>query len=268
MDRSPEEYKAEISEFLKENGIVCGMAGHMIVVYAPMVSILPLPVCSETVEDCEGLSDFCRRAVGSVHGKYVVVPEDLWRSRRNMVEKRLLAHLGRFRRVYARMTEAVRIAEGEYCGFMDRCHTYGRASARYKYGLFDRSGDMVAAASFSSARNFGGRRSYEWVRYASLPDVRVVGGMGKILNAFAEQVRPDDVMSYADLEWTDGSVYRSLGFRKEGERKPVTFLVNPVDWSRRPITAEDTADTVKEAGLIYHRNFGSIKYRKTYERDR
>ncbi len=52
-----------------------------------------------------------------------------------------------------------------------------------------------------------------------LPDVRAIGGMGKMLQAFIDEVHPDDVMSYADTEWTDGDVYRRLGFREESRRK-------------------------------------------------
>lgn len=39
--------------------------------------------------------------------------------------------------------------------------------------------------------------------------------MGKLLKAFIEDVHPDDVMSYADASWSDGGVYRKLGFEEE-----------------------------------------------------
>lgn len=77
---------------------------------------------------------------------------------------------------------------------------------------------MVAVGCFSGARKWikGDRtvRSYEWVRAASLPDVRVAGGMGKILQAFIDEVFPDDIMSYAPAG-ADGGVYEKLGFVQE-----------------------------------------------------
>ena len=126
--------------------------------------------------------------------------------------------------------------------------------------MFTKSGELVAVASFSSGRTWtkGERtvRSFEWVRYASLPDVRVVGGMGKVLKAFEEDVHPDDVMSYADMEWTDGAVYERLGFIEDGIRPPVQFVVDPVSRVR---TALSRADSV--SGMFYHLNMGSVKYR-------
>jgi len=40
--------------------------------------------------------------------------------------------------------------------------------------------------------------------------------MGKLLQAFIEDVHPDDIMTYADLSWPDGGdAYRTLGFIEE-----------------------------------------------------
>jgi len=112
-------------------------------------------------------------------------------------------------------------------------HRLGAAGGRYHYGLFSERrtgahedgygsrGELVAVASFAGPRRWnkegGIVASYEWVRYASLKGCRVVGGMGKLLAAFVEEKRPDDVMSYADPDSVDGgSVYRRLGFKSEG----------------------------------------------------
>mgnify|MGYP006988390554 CR=1 FL=1 len=96
-------------------------------------------------------------------------------------------------------------------------------------------GTLVAVATFSNARKWqkGEKtiRSYEWTRYASLPGVRINGGMGKVLKAFIKEVQPDDIMSYADLEWSEGAVYEQLGFELEGHKTPVIFAVDS-QWQR------------------------------------
>ena len=135
--------------------------------------------------------------------------------------------------VYARNCQVQRVDKATAQEFIGRCHRMGFTTGRYHYALFvkRRTGEseagldkdiMVAAASFSQARKWvkDGRevRSYEWVRYCSLPDVRVVGGMGKILEEFISQVRPDDIMTYSDPRWSDGDAYKALGFVLEGEK--------------------------------------------------
>ena len=108
---------------------------------------------------------------------------------------------------------------------------------------------MIAAAEFSNARKWikGGRgiRSYEWIRYASLPYLRISGGMGKILKHFIQDVCPDDIMSYADLEWSDGQVYRQLGFDEEGTRAPVMFSIDRRIWIRTALNCHSVLNLRK-----------------------
>lgn len=136
------------------------------------------------------------------------------------------------RNIFARNCSVRRITKPEASAFLDTYHRLGATKCRYFYGLFvDRStgedelslpkGTLAAVAGFSGARRWlkGERRisSYEWVRYASIDGIRVTGGMGKLLQAFIDEVRPDDIMSYADPGSPDrGEVYRKLGFQSEG----------------------------------------------------
>ena len=128
-------------------------------------------------------------------------------------------------------------------------------------------GTLIAVATFSNARKWikDGKeiRSYEWTRYASLPDLRVSGGMGKLLKAFIKEVQPDDIMSYADLEWSEGEVYERLGFEAETEKEPVTFTIDPQTWERKAIRRSPIKPgmTEEKLGDLFFRNFGSRKYR-------
>ena len=170
------------------------------------------------------------------------------------------------RTVFARNCEVRKIDRNTADVFLDAHHLYGSASCRDCYGLFRRratgaaelrslaGGDfvasealmpekgrdlavipegLVAVATFSNARRWEkqGRivSSYEWVRYASLSDTRVIGGMGKLLKAFIADRHPDDIMTYAistavtgrpqrDGVDSDGNVYRKLGFIEESHR--------------------------------------------------
>lgn len=133
--------------------------------------------------------------------------------------------------IFARNCSVKRIDKATAADFLNRYHRLKDTTCRYRYGLFvERStgademsmepGTLVAVSTFSNARRWikGNRKvsSYEWIRYASIDGVRIVGGMGKMLQAFIDDVHPDDVMSYADISWPDGGeCYRKLGFEEE-----------------------------------------------------
>ena len=233
-------------------------------------TFLPVPVVAKTLEEAERQ----QTVLSERAGECFFVIEDRWRGNNDSVKARILVHSRIFRQVYARNCEVRRIDKAAAAAFLEKCHSYGDASCRYRYGLFVKRstgesggastpGEMVAVAEFSSPRKWlkenGYVRSYEWVRYASLPGVRVTGGMGKLLDTFVEQVKPDDVMTYADLEWSDGGAYRSLGFELEGGKDPVVFAVDPSDWSRTALKPPYEA-----SGKLFYKNFGSLKYRKKY----
>lgn len=212
----------------------------------------------------------------------LIITEDRWTAQNSMMKKRLLSHLEIFFPVYARNCEIRRIEKAEAAAFLSANHSYGDAACRYRYGLYLKRhtghiaqsmtiadpvpcthpvnpgrqhpeqreesliGTLIAVATFSNARKWikGDKtiRSYEWTRYASLPRLRVNGGMGKFLKAFIKDIQPDDIMSYADLEWSEGKVYEQLGFTLDGTKEAVTFEVGE-DWMRRPIKSAMTSTT-------------------------
>lgn len=167
--------------------------------------------------------------------------EDRWFSGGEVLRRRILARLGRFRSIFARKCSTVsgpgiapKVAE-----FLDKNHAYGNAQCKHRYALME-GGEMVAVATFSKPRPMpreDGRTylSFEWVRYASAPGTRVVGGMGKLLKAFLKDAAamgneagmPVEVMSYSDNEWSVGDAYTTLGFVEVGERLPVKYMVDP-----------------------------------------
>ena len=266
--------------------------------------IIPLEIKAETlaeaVQDSEDAYEAIHMASREEGGYPLVVTEDRWRRQGEMMRARILAHLELFSQAYARNCEVRRIEKAEAQAFLNENHSYGYAACRYRYGLFlkrhtghiaeelrclgsvrDNSsedlkksngqiGKLIAVATFSNARRWikDGKEisSYEWTRYASLPDMRVSGGMGKLLKAFIKDVQPDDIMSYADLEWSEGTVYEQLGFKREHlGKEPVLFTVDCRTWERGAVRSLDKLGmTEGSSGMtegLFFRNFGSRKYR-------
>lgn len=286
----------EIHDFLEKAGICCREA---CICEVPVLIcrtscsgeavVIPVPAEASDIEEArrvsDRISDVIRHERGN--GYPLVITEDRWRCMPRLTRLRLTAHLEIFDHIYARNCEVRRIDKTTAADFLSQCHSYGDAACRYRYGLFLKRhtghiasegnepaiyqpGTLVAAATFSNARRWekSGRiiRSYEWTRYASLPGVRVTGGMGRLLKAFIADVAPDDIMTYADLEWSEGKVYESLGFVLEGKKEEVTFAIDRTTWRRRALRAQDRTmgRAPEEAGTAedaYFVNFGSNKYR-------
>ena len=138
--------------------------------------------------------------------------------------------------VFARNCDVRKIDRKTAGDFLDRHHVYGSAACRHCYGLFRRRvtgrseiqpmenkavcGELVAVACFSNARrwNKSGKivTSYELVRYASLEDTRVVGGMGKLLkqaeaveNAKVEEGKDNNGLSAVKCTFDSGILFNT-----------------------------------------------------------
>ena len=264
----------------------------------PQAAIIPVRITASDPETAGRDSETLDAAITQIvqqKGIYpLTIAEDRWRLQHEMMHARLLAHVQIFTQIYARNCEVVKIDKQTAADFLEANHSYGDAKCRYRYGLYLKRhtghnaemstsiapGTLVAVATFSNARKWikGDKtiRSYEWTRYASLPGVRLSGGMGKLLKAFIEEVHPDDIMTYADLEWSEGKVYEALGFVLEGHKEPVSFIIE-ASWKRLPVKPAMTSTTAATAtslqrvatatslrakrGNLYFRNRGSNKYR-------
>jgi hypothetical protein len=216
--------------------------------------------------------------------------EDVWRSRKDIVQSRISALLGQSQRIPGRVTGVQKIDRPTTQRFLEENHLQAPVLSKYKYGLFlphryfrvlapppalpnnesSESELLVAVATFAHPRTFRRgelpHRSYELVRFANLKNTTVVGGLDKLLQQFIREHQPNDIMTYVDLEWSTGTGYQKLGFAPEGDTSPLSFWVDTHSYERyypHRLPEGVTEENASESGLIKIRNAGSRKFVKT-----
>ncbi len=228
--------------------------------------------------------DFSHR-INTQNQRIIHLWEDVYLSKTDLVKSRILTMSGSFTRLHARHCFIERIDKLTADNFLKINHLQGSVKAKFKYGLFlktqyverfigsvvcedTNNGNskitvplLIAVATFSGGRTMkiGDRkdtRSFELIRFATLQGYVVVGGMNKLLKAFIKEHQPDDVMSYADRDWSDGRSYDKLGFTKNENNLPQSFYINLKTLERSPINLLSEDEYLK----IF--NTGSIKYIK------
>lgn len=208
--------------------------------------------------------------------------EDIYFSHTELVESRILARLGKFNRLHARHCFIERIDKPLSDKFLKTNHLQGSVKAKFKYGLFLKpqytqrflggikheeiengvlasQPILIAVATFSGGRTMkvgerAGKRSFELIRFASLKGYVVVGGMNKLLKAFMLEHQPDDIMSYADRDWSDGRSYYKLDFTKIENSLPQNFNIN-LHTMERLVSCE-----LSSGEFLKIFNAGSIKF--------
>lgn len=218
----------------------------------------------------------------STSDRRITLWEDLWYTKPQIVKSRIAAQLGLSERIPARLTQVRRLDRPITLKFLQENHLQDAVLSKFKYGLFlpkkhyrvlenppDADELLVAAGTFAHPRQFVREglphRSFELVRFANLLNTTVVGGLDKLLSHFIKQHQPDDLMTYADLEWSDGHSYQKLGFESVSDTSPQVFWVDPRSMQRyhpNRLPNGMTEQSALEQGFVAVCNAGSRKFVK------
>lgn len=188
--------------------------------------------------------------------------EDIWLTRPRQVIGRLSSMLGLNRKIHGRKTKIQLITQAVADEFFNRNHLQGSAKARYKYALTldDR---IVAMASFSAkramTRKAEGYTSIELILFATEEGYTVQGGLSKLIKHVAKTIAPNDVMTYADLDWSYGKGYEKLGFQLDEQTAAAEIFLDQQTMTRYfkhrlPVQMLSTLSSLPENEIVSHLN--------------
>lgn len=140
-----------------------------------------------------------------------------------LVVSMIKAKCGKFkRRVYARSLVVRPTTYAKASRFLDKHHIQGPLAGSAYLGLYDKRENgkyrLMALAVFGKPR-FTKAGQWELLRFATRQEHQVVGGLSRLLSAFA-QAHSGKLISYAHRSYSVGQVYNSVGFTRERVTPP------------------------------------------------
>ncbi|MEH3112659.1 hypothetical protein [Pedobacter terrae] len=160
--------------------------------------------------------------------KLIHLWEDLWLSKQDQVLARIKSLLGINSRIHGRKTKILKITKPVADSFLIKNHLQGAVTSRYKIGLFEKD-QLVAVATFSALRKMNHTENYksaELIRFAVKAGYSVTGGLSKLISFFAATYQPNDIMTYADRDWSAGEAYTKLGFVQTAVLEPQIYVLD------------------------------------------
>ena len=161
--------------------------------------------------------------------RLIKIWSDVYANKPEVVHSRLQSVFGLSKKIPARQTIVKQINQNELDQFLTVNHMNVPTKARHKYGLF-LSNRLVAVASFSKScpiqRDGITYKSHELIRYGSLLNHTVVGGLSKLITHFVNEQQPEDIMTYVDKEWSSGSAFTNLDFTVIEETPAKSFVIS------------------------------------------
>lgn len=209
-----------------------------------------------------------------IQSKSIQIWEDIWQSRKSQVIQFLFGLTTSLASVFARDTRIVTISAEAARAFLDANHLMGFSKGTVYLGCivpphrqfrgiksdFDWEGNpLIAVAVFGKPiimkeEGMEGDLSGELIKLATLPKVRLVGGITKFLEAYRILHPVKNVMTYIDLDWNTGKGFLGMGFKLVSQTPPLLFKI--VDGKRVTVAKIEEAE-------VWTR--GNLKLRYTYE---
>lgn len=147
--------------------------------------------------------------------------ENEWKDKQFIVKSRLKHILGVVKnKIFARKCTVKEISNILANKFINKYHLQGRYNASVCLGLFYKT-HLVAVMTFAKPR-FNKNYNWELLRYVTVANFNIVGGASKLLAYFRKNYL-GSIISYADRRWSNGNLYRKLGFEELSPSTPSYF---------------------------------------------
>lgn len=173
---------------------------------------------------------------------------DLWLTKPAVILSKITHLLGLSEKVHARKTKAVTINKIDSQSFIDTNHLNQPATGYKRIGL-TLNNELVAVATFAKRRKFRDNTySAELLQFATQNNLHINGGLSKLIQAFKKTHTFDSLMTYIDLDWSNGDKFSKIGFKIHSIKPPVYY---------KPNIHNKRIETSKEQTYLF--NLGSIK---------
>ena len=148
--------------------------------------------------------------------KLINIFENHWINNKELIKSMILNKIGLCnKKIFARKCKISEINNDDFKNFCLNNHIDGSIPTSMKYGLYY-DDELVCVMGFNK------HHTYEWEisRLASVKNSVVVGGASKLFKHFISTVKPNNVMTYANRCYSNGEVYKNIGFKIISKTKP------------------------------------------------
>jgi hypothetical protein len=125
--------------------------------------------------------------------------------------------------IFARKCIIKEISISDTRTFCEENHLQGYTGSSIKLGAYHRD-ELVSVMTFSKPSLSKGQKGdnegfWELSRFCSKIDYIIIGIASKLLTYFKNNYKWRQIFSYADRRWSDGNLYRNIGFSEAGVTK-------------------------------------------------
>jgi hypothetical protein len=154
---------------------------------------------------------------------------------------------------------------------LNKYHIQGKDNSNIKLGAFYNN-ELISVMTFSLGSIAKGSKSikgiYELSRFCSNYNYHIPGIASKLLTYFKQNYDWKEIFSYADRRWSNGNLYKKIGFQLWSITKPNYFYIKGLNrihrfnLRKRPDEPKDITEWVLRQNEGYYRVYdcGHLKF--------
>jgi hypothetical protein len=204
--------------------------------------------------------------------------EDDWLYKQDIIKSIILNKLNKTEnKIYARKCIIKEVNDNNLIKeFLNKNHIQGFIGSKIKIGLFYQN-ELVSLMTFGNRRVAMGKKStnegeYELLRFCNKLNTNVVGGASKLFKYFVDNYNPFEITTYADRSFSQGNLYKQLGFNFIGKTEPNYYYVinycrsNRFNFRKNILVKQGFDSNKTEHQIMLERNIyriydsGNLKY--------
>lgn len=204
------------------------------------------------------------------HGiRLIHIFEDDFDNKLDIVKSIISNLIQKSEKIYARKTIIKKIDKKDIIKeFLIKNHLQGFVNTNINYGLYHND-ELVSLMTFMKTRKILDKNTkegeYELVRFCNKIGRSVVGGASKLFKLFLINHRPKKVLSYCDISWANGGLYKKLGFKGEGFTPPnYSYVINKVRENRINYQKHKLVKKGFDTNLTEHEIMNGLGYYRIY----
>lgn len=146
--------------------------------------------------------------------RLLTIFENEWLKNKDLVKRKILNIINKENndRIFARKCKIVNVLQKNKGKFFDQYHIQGDGPSSINYGL-EYNGELIAVMGFIQSKEYFILNRYATSRI-------VAGGFTKLLTHFEKEYNKPKIITFADLRWSEGELYKNSGFKIDKILKP------------------------------------------------
>lgn len=194
--------------------------------------------------------------------------EDDWFYKQDIVKSRL-ANILNFttNKIFARKCVIKEVKYKNISKFLFDNHLQGEFKSKINLGLYYNN-ELVSVMTFGGLRkNLGSKKEdnvYEMLRFCNKLNYSIIGGASKLFKYFIKTYNPLKIISYANIDYSNGHLYTTLDFNFDKRTEPNYYWCkkiireNRFKYRKDKLIKEGWDTNLRESDIMYKKGYFKI----------